>query len=137
LTLIAPAGLDREIDLAFVHGIDGARSGGALSHLLRRLTVRPAGLSPAQLGAMAAELARGRLLALAEAMVDAGGQAIDITADLRALRMPVRILWGLHDRIIPWTQAAAAGHRAAIHLLAESGHVPHWDQPGEVAALLA
>jgi pyruvate dehydrogenase E2 component (dihydrolipoamide acetyltransferase) len=136
LTLLAPAGLDRAIDLEFVRGVVRARNGGALAHLLRRLTLRPIGLSPAQLDAMAAELAQGRLLALAEAMVDDGGQAIDITADLRALALPVRIVWGLHDRILPWTQVHAAGHRAAVHLLAESGHVPHWDQPAEVAALL-
>jgi pyruvate dehydrogenase E2 component (dihydrolipoamide acetyltransferase) len=136
LTLLAPVGLDRAIDTDFVRGIAGIRSGGALAHLLRRLTVRPPGLSPAQLDAMAADLARGRLAALAEAMVDAGGQAIDIVADLHTATVPVRIIWGLQDRIIPWTQVGAAGSRAAIHLLAECGHVPHWDQPAEVAALL-
>lgn len=135
LTLLAPAGLDRAIDVDFIRGIVRARSGGGLQHLLRRLVVRPAALTTAQLDALAAELARGRLLGLADTLVDDGGQQVDITRDLQALAMPVRVVWGLQDRIIPWTQASQAGSRAAIHLIPDAGHVPHWDQPGEVAAL--
>ena len=135
LTLIAPVGLDRAIDVEFVRGIARARASGALAHLLRRLTVRPASLTAPQLEALTAELARGRLHSLADGLVDDGGQQVDITADLRALAMPVRVVWGLMDRIIPWTQAAHAGSRCAIHLIPDAGHVPHWDQPAEVAAL--
>ncbi len=136
LTLLAPVGLDRAIDVDFVRSIVRVRSGGALQHLLRRLVVRPAVLTPAQLDALAAELARGRLIGLADSLVDETGQQIDITADLRALAMPVRLVWGVQDRIIPWTQAAQAGSRCAIHLIQDAGHVPHWDQPTEVARLL-
>ena len=135
LTLLAPAGLDRAIDVDFVRGIVRARAGGGLGHLLRRLVVRPAALTEAQLDALAAELGRGRLVGLADTLVDDGGQQVDITRDLHSLAMPVRVVWGMQDRIIPWTQAAQAGSRAAIHLIHDAGHVPHWDQPGEVAAL--
>jgi pimeloyl-ACP methyl ester carboxylesterase len=137
LTLLAPAGLDRAIDVDFIRSIVGVRSAGALSHLLRRLVVRPAPTTAAQLDSLAATLARGRLAALAEALVDATGQQIDITADLRALSIPVRIIWGLQDRIIPWTQASQAPSHCAIHLIQDAGHVPHWDQPAEVASLLS
>ncbi len=135
LTLIAPIGLDRAIDVGFVRGIVRVRAGGALAHLQRRLSSRPASLTTAQLDALAAELARGRLHDLADTLVDESGQQVDITGDLRALTMPVRVVWGLSDRIIPWTQAAQAGSRCAIHLINDAGHVPHWDQPTEVAAL--
>lgn len=135
LTLLAPAGLDRAIDVDFVRGIVRARTSGGLQHLLRRLVVRPATLTAAQLDALAAELSRGRLVDLADTMVDDGGQQIDITGDLRALAMPARVVWGVQDRIIPWTQVSQAGSRTAIHLIQDAGHVPHWDQPAEVAAL--
>ena len=134
VTLLAPAGLDRAIDVSFVRGIVRARGGG-LQHLLRRLVVRPVALTAAQLEALAAELGRGRLHDLADALVDDDGQIVDITGDLRALPMPVRVVWGLQDRIIPWTQVKEAGSRVAVHLIADAGHVPHWDQPAEVAAL--
>ena len=135
LTLLAPAGLDRGIDADFVRGIVRVRTAGALRHLLRRLTVRPAQLTAAQLDALASELSRGRLVALADALADEGGQQIDITGDLHAAAMPVRVVWGVQDRIIPWTQVKEAGSRAAVHLIGDAGHVPHWDQPAEVAAL--
>jgi pyruvate dehydrogenase E2 component (dihydrolipoamide acetyltransferase) len=135
LTLLAPAGLDRGIDVEFVRGIARVRAAGALQHLLRRLTVRPAALTPAQLDALALELSRGRLIRLADALVDDGGQQIDITGDLRAAAMPARVVWGVQDRIIPWTQVSQAGSRTAVHLIQDAGHVPHWDQPAEVAAL--
>jgi len=47
----------------------------------------------------------------------------------------VRVVWGVQDRIIPWTQVSQAGSRTAVHLIQDAGHVPHWDQPAEVAAL--
>jgi len=137
LTLLAPAGLDRAIDVGFVRGIVRVRTAGALQHLLRRLTVRPAALTAAQLDALALELSRGRLIDLADALVDDGGQQIDITGDLQAAAMPVRVVWGVQDRIIPWTQVSQAGSRTAVHLIQDAGHVPHWDQPAEVAALFA
>ena len=135
LTLLAPVGLDRAIDVDFVRGIVRARASGGLQHLLRRLVVRPAALTEAQLDALAAELSRGRLVALADTLVDDAGQQVDITADLRALAMPARVVWGMQDRIIPWTQVGQAGSRTAIHLIQDAGHVPHWDQPAEVVAL--
>lgn len=135
LTLLAPAGLDREIDVGFIRDIVRIRSAGALQHLLRRLVVRPATLTAAQIDALVAELSRGRLVHLADDLVDDGGQRIDITGDLRALAMPVRVVWGMQDRIIPWTQVSQVGSRSAIHLIQDAGHVPHWDQPTEIAAL--
>lgn len=99
--------------------------------------MRPAALTPAQLDALALELSRGRLIGLADALVDDGGQQIDITGDLHAAAMPVRVVWGVQDRIIPWTQVSQAGSRAAVHLIQDAGHVPHWDQPAEVAALFS
>ncbi|WP_428390297.1 acetoin dehydrogenase dihydrolipoyllysine-residue acetyltransferase subunit [Lichenicoccus sp.] len=135
LTLLAPVGLDRAIDVEFVRDIVRVRAVGALQHLLRRLSVRPATLTTAQQEALVAELSRGRLVGLSELIVDTHGQQVDITTDLRACAMPVRLVWGLQDRIIPWTQVSQAPSRSAIHLIQDAGHVPHWDQPAEVAAL--
>lgn len=137
LTLLAPAGLDDAIDADFVHGMASVRAPGALAHLLRRLSPRPPALSAAQLAEMAGTLAAGRLVPLADAFVHDGRQQIDIVADLATLPMPVRVIWGVQDRIIPWTQVARLPSRVAVHLIAEAGHMPHWDAPLQVAALLA
>lgn len=137
LTLLAPAGLGGEIDADFVAGMATVTTGGALAHLLRRLARNPPRLSRAQLAAMAEQLGHGRLQALAARLAPGGRQGIDIVGDLAGLASPVRLVWGLEDRIIPWTQVAAAPSRVAIHLIAEAGHMPHWDRPKDLAALLA
>lgn len=49
--------------------------------------------------------------------------------------MPVRVVWGTDDRIIPWTQVVRLPARVAIHLIAGAGHMPHWDAPHLIAAL--
>jgi pyruvate dehydrogenase E2 component (dihydrolipoamide acetyltransferase) len=135
LTLIAPAGLDAAIDADFIQGIATARNPGGLAHLLRRLSVRPLALSTTPLARMAEAFAAGRLHALAATLVADGRQQIDIVADLAALPMPVRVVWGLEDRIIPWTQVARLPSPVAVHLIANAGHMPHWDAPQQVAAL--
>jgi pimeloyl-ACP methyl ester carboxylesterase len=135
LTLLAPVGLDSAIDGDFITGLASTRTPGGLSHLLRRLSSRPPVLSPAQLTAMASELNRGRLVVLAQALLADGRQQIDILPDLAALPMPVRVVWGLEDRIIPWTQVARLPSRVAVHLIAGAGHMPHWDAPHLVAEL--
>jgi pimeloyl-ACP methyl ester carboxylesterase len=136
LTLVAPAGLGGEIDADFVHGMAEVETAGALAHLLRRLAQRPPTLSRPQLEAMAAQLATGRLRQIVGCLAPGGRQGIDIVPDLAAVKAPIRLIWGLEDRIIPWTQVAAAPSRAAIHLIADAGHMPHWDKPQNLAALL-
>lgn len=137
LTLLCPAGLGLAIDGDFVAGMAARPSPGALRHLLRRLTARPAGLSDAAVAGLAATLGAGRLTALADDAFGPGGQQVDIVEPLARLsrRMSVRLVVGLEDRIIPWTQVTVAPSRVAIHLVAGAGHMPHWDQPGEVLAL--
>ncbi len=135
LSLVAPAGLGSEIDAGFIDGMANLRTPGALSHLLRRLARRVPPMSGPQLDRMAAEFARGRLKRLAASLVDHGRQAIDIVADLRSLETPTRIIWGVEDRIVPWTQVVQVPSALPIHLIAEAGHMPHWDNPRDLIAL--
>jgi pimeloyl-ACP methyl ester carboxylesterase len=136
LTLIAPAGMGDAISADFIHGVAKAASGGALAHLLRYLARDPPAVSRPQLEKMAKALRSGRLIRIAEDLASNGKQGIDIVSDLAALTIPVRLIWGLEDRIIPWMQAAAAPSRVPVHLVSGAGHMPHWDRPKDILALL-
>lgn len=138
VTLIAPAGLGHEIDHSFIHGMANAASAGEVSHLLRRLTVQPVELSDTALSAIATQMAARRLVALADDVAGPSGQRVDMLGalDKLAQRLPVRILFGLQDRIIPWQQVTGVSPFAAIHLLARSGHMPQWDQTKDVLNIL-
>lgn len=138
LSLINSAGLGREIDAGFIHALADATTPGEVSHLLRALSPKADGLSDAILAEVAGELARGRLKQLADAVAGPSGQRIDILRDLDALDpgIPVRVLVGLGDRIIPPDHARLLPPRVAVHHFAGSGHAPHWDQPREVLDVL-
>ncbi|MGC8524606.1 MAG: acetoin dehydrogenase dihydrolipoyllysine-residue acetyltransferase subunit [Acidibrevibacterium sp.] len=135
LTLLAPVGIGDAIDADFVFGLAAVRSAGGLAHVLRRLSPQPPALSSEQLTAMAERLAAGQLASLAEATAGGGRQQIDILPMLAALPMPVRVVWGTADAIIPWTQVQNLPPRIAIHLIAGAGHMPQWDAPQPIAAL--
>jgi len=138
ISLIAPAGLGSDIDGHFVHGMASAKTGGEVAHLLRRLSVHGVDLSEAALNGLAASLSKGRLVSLAEAIAGPSGQKVDSLAAIERLsaELPVRVLFGLEDRIIPWKQVLSLPPRVAVHLLARSGHMPQWDQTKEVLEIL-
>lgn len=138
LTLIAPAGLGSQIDTEFVEGMAWATAPGEVSHLLRRLSVQPVELSSPALAQLASELSRGRLRRLAEAVVGRAGQRVDTLGAINELTgsLPLKVVFGLEDRIIPWQQVTALPPTVAIHLLARSGHMPQWDQARDVVDIV-
>lgn len=138
LTLLAPVGLGLEIDTTFVQGMAAASAPGEVAHLLRRVALRDQALSAEALDRIAAASGRGRLAALAGRIAGQGGQRLCVLPDLAEIsqQLPVRVVFGLEDRILPWRQVAALPPAVAIHLIGAAGHMPHWDRPREVAALL-
>jgi len=138
LTLIAPAGLGVEIDAGFVRGMAHANTPGEVAHLLRRLSVNSVELSKAALTALTGALSKRRLAALADAIVGDFGQKVDTLASIHRLsaRLPMRVLFGLEDRVIPWKQVLALPPAVAVHFLAHSGHMPQWDQSHDVLDIL-
>ncbi|WP_204561859.1 acetoin dehydrogenase dihydrolipoyllysine-residue acetyltransferase subunit [Azospirillum palustre] len=138
LVLLTPAGCGSRIGAEFVHGMAAAETTGEVSHLLRLLGPRGGQLSDAALAAMTREMARGRLRTLATALATPDGrQRIDLLRPLAELaeRIPVRAVFGLDDRIVSATDALNLPPRVAAHFL-PSGHMPQWDAPRDVAALI-
>lgn len=138
ITLLSPAGIGPEIDVGFIRGMAGASTAGEVSHLLRRLSFNATSLSAAALSELASRLSKGRLAELADCLASVSGQRIDILPDLAGLSelVPVRVLVGLQDKIIPWSQVTSLPHRVAVHFLPRSGHMPQWDQTKDVVDII-
>jgi pyruvate dehydrogenase E2 component (dihydrolipoamide acetyltransferase) len=66
-----------------------------------------------------------------------GRQARVLAAELAAADVPVLVVWGTADRIVPAAHAAAAPARARVELLEGAGHSPHMERAGDVNRLLA
>jgi pyruvate dehydrogenase E2 component (dihydrolipoamide acetyltransferase) len=140
LTLIAPAGFGDEINTAFIDGFiratrrrDAEAVLGLLVHdkaLISRAMVEDVLRYKRLDGATAA------LQTIAGAWFADGRQAVNGVADVKSLAVPVQVVWGADDQIIPVSHAAAFGPNLPVHRLAATGHLPHMERAGEVNRLI-
>jgi pyruvate dehydrogenase E2 component (dihydrolipoamide acetyltransferase) len=75
--------------------------------------------------------------AIARAWFPGGRQAVDLRPALAAPAMPVQIVWGGDDRIIPAAQAASLAGAIPVHVLDAVGHLPQMEKAGEVNRLIS
>ncbi|HUB11716.1 MAG TPA: acetoin dehydrogenase dihydrolipoyllysine-residue acetyltransferase subunit [Acetobacteraceae bacterium] len=140
LSLIAPAGLGPEINAAFIDGFVRASRRKDAVEVLQLLVHDPALVSRT----MVEDVLRFKrldgvataLAAIAQAWFAGSRQRVSIGAALNGLEMPMQVIWGREDRIIPATHVQAVPARAAVHVLDAAGHLPHMEKAGEVNRLI-
>ena len=140
LTMIASAGLGPEINTSFIDGFvrmarrrEAAEVIGLLVHdpaLVSRAMVEDV-LRYKRLDGVSAALAK-----VAEAWFSGGRQSLDLTSRIAELAMPVQVIWGRDDRIIPVAHAEVLADRLTVHILEAAGHLPHMEKAGEVNRLI-
>jgi pyruvate dehydrogenase E2 component (dihydrolipoamide acetyltransferase) len=139
LTLVAPAGLGPEINASFIDGFVRATRRREATEILGLLVHDPALVSRA----MVEDVLRykrldgvtGALAKIAEAWFG-GRQSLDLSGRIAELTMPVQLIWGREDRIIPAAHAEALGSRLPVHIIEAAGHLPHMEKAGEVNRLI-
>jgi pyruvate dehydrogenase E2 component (dihydrolipoamide acetyltransferase) len=144
LTLIAPAGFGAEINAGYLRGFAEAQTRRELKPVVAQLFADE-NLVTRQLvddllaykrldGVDAALRAlRGTLL-----VADADAQRIDTTAAIAALgdAVPVTVIWGSADRIIPAAQADLVKGAVRRHLIDGAGHMPQMERPAQVQSAI-
>ncbi len=141
LTLIASAQLGPEINADFITGFVRAQRRREAQEVLALLVHDPALVSRA----MVEDVLRYKRLDGVAAALEAiaaewfpGGIQRVGNAELAAnLRVPVQLIWGRDDRIIPLAHAQALADRLPVHIIDDSGHLPHMEKSGEVNRLIA
>jgi pyruvate dehydrogenase E2 component (dihydrolipoyllysine-residue acetyltransferase) len=140
LTLIAAAGLGPEINGAFIDGFVRAGRRREAQEVLALLVHDPALVSRA----MVEDVLRYKRLdgvaaaldTIARAWFPGGRQAVDLRPALGGLSIPVQLIWGRDDRIIPVGHAEALAATLPVRLLDGAGHLPHMEKSGEVNRLI-
>ncbi len=140
LNLIASAGLGPEINAAFIDGFIRASRRREAQEALSLLVHDPALLSRR----MVEDVLRYKRLDGVSAALEKiaaewfpnGVQRVGIAEVAANLPMPVQIIWGREDRIIPVSHAERLASRLPVHILEGVGHLPHMEKAQEVAALL-
>ncbi|WP_411881741.1 acetoin dehydrogenase dihydrolipoyllysine-residue acetyltransferase subunit [Polaromonas sp. YR568] len=143
LTLLAPAGLGPEINGAFIDGILRANSEVSLRPWLVQLFGDASRLSGSFVATALQELGnetkRAGLAAMAASLLPDGTQAESLRGRLEGiggLVIPVKLLWGTLDRVLPIHQAAGLPAHVAVHTLGGIGHLPQIEAAPLVAALV-
>ena len=144
LTLIAPSGFGPQINAGYLRGFADAQTRRELKPLVGQLFADE-GLVTRQLvdDLLAYKRLDGvdeALHALADTLLDGGAQRGDPAAAAAqaaaiGVAVPVTVVWGREDRIIPAAQAEAVPG-AVRYLIDGAGHMPHMERPAEVQAAI-
>ncbi len=140
LTLIACAALGPQINMTFIDGFVGAGRRKQLKPVLELLVHDPAligremmddVLKYKRLDGAAAALQR-----VAAACFAGGTQALNLADGFDRLAMPVQVIWGQEDRIIPASHTAGLLGKVPVHLIDGAGHMVHMEKAAEVNAMI-
>jgi pyruvate dehydrogenase E2 component (dihydrolipoamide acetyltransferase) len=140
LTLIASAQLGPEINGDFITGFIRGQRRREMEQVLAMLVHDPAlvgrqmiedVLRYKRLDGVAAALET-----IAQEWFPSGVQRVGMADVAANLPMPVQLIWGREDRIIPVAHAEQLAARLPVHILDEAGHLPHMEKAGEVNRLI-
>jgi pyruvate dehydrogenase E2 component (dihydrolipoamide acetyltransferase) len=141
LTLIAPSGFGPEINVGYLRGFADAQTRRELKPLVGQIFADE-GLVTRQVvdDLLAYKRLDGvdqALHALVDMLLDGDAQRTGSATALAEIgdAVPVTVVWGRADRIIPAAQAESVTG-AARYLVDGAGHMPHMERPGEVQAAI-
>lgn len=141
LTLIAAVGLGREINFPFIKGLIEIDRRKDMRNLLETLFHDPALVSrDMTMGVLNAKRIDGAMTCLksiAESCFAGGEQTRVLRSELVQLPMPIQVIWGQSDRIIPPEHAANLPKSIRVHLLEKAGHMVHMEKAAEVNKLIS
>jgi pyruvate dehydrogenase E2 component (dihydrolipoamide acetyltransferase) len=139
-TVICSAGLGPDINMEYIDGFMQAKRRKQLQPVLEMLVADPEMVSREMIEEV---LKFKRLDGVDEALnriIDgcfAGGrQALDLSGRLGELTVPVQVIWGREDRIMPVGQADDLPEGLRVHALDGAGHMVHMEKSAEVNRLI-
>ncbi|MDO4231131.1 MAG: alpha/beta fold hydrolase [Lautropia sp.] len=142
LVLLSAVGLGTEVNRDFLLGVMSAAEAGdvaALEKAFAALTVRHYRSSPAYMRGLCQRIAAAseQLYVFIDATVDIiGQQRVSLIEDLTNATVPVVLVHGREDGVLPWQQALNAPPQVALHLPEKVGHMPHWEANALVCMLI-
>ncbi len=139
LTLLAPAGLGTDINGGFIDGLCRASSEASLKPWLAELFHDESLLTNSFVASAFKQLAspqkREGLRSMAQALMPDGTQATSKRGELNGLNVPIKVIWGADDKIIPVKHAQGLPGRVALHVLKNVGHLSYVEASDLVATL--
>jgi len=142
LDLIASAGLGAEINNEYIQGFISTDSRKEMKKLLQKLVADPDLVNRSLVNDMLqfkrTDGVNAALKTISIGFIgDDGNQSDIMKEELHQLAMPIRVIWGTKDEIIPSAHAESLPPNVEVHLLDGYGHLVQLEAASEVNALLA
>jgi pyruvate dehydrogenase E2 component (dihydrolipoamide acetyltransferase) len=140
LTLVAPVGFGAEINMEYVEGFMRASRPRQLRPFVEQLFANPALVGRKMLDDIISykrlDGAVEALRTIAGTVFKDGRQAVDLVPRLAELTLPLQIIWGEGDRIIPAAHSNALPASVRVHLVPGAGHMVQMEKAQEVNQLI-
>lgn len=136
LTLISPAGLGPDISMEYINGFIGAQRRNDMKPVLSMLFADPELVTRDMVNEVLKfkrlDGVEAALKTIAGAVFAGGKQAAVLRDGLAGLSMPVHIIWGEQDRILPPAHGEGLGGQVKVTKASDAGHMAHMEIAGEV-----
>jgi pyruvate dehydrogenase E2 component (dihydrolipoamide acetyltransferase) len=141
VTAIASAGLGPDINMDYIDGFIGASGRKDIKPVLELLFADPGLVSRDMINDILKykrlDGVDAALRAIAQANFAGGKQSLSLRDKLAGLKVPLQVIVGAKDRIIPPAHAKGLPGNVKIHVIETAGHMPHMEAAGDVNRLLA
>lgn len=141
-TLLAPAGLGAEISMEYINGFIETSRRKKLEPVLQMLVAKPEMVT----GDMVEDVLKFKRLdgvdaalkKIRDAVFAGGSQKLQMRDRLGSVTVPVQVIWGSQDRIVPAGHAEGLPGSVKVTRFDDAGHLVHMEKQAEVnEAILA
>jgi len=140
LTLLAPGGFGPEINHRLLRRYATTSDVQGMEVLLEQFFGwefrLPKFLAKTAADSRARPGATATLEAIVDEIIDGTVQKTLPRDELAALKLPIKVIWGTQDRVLPTRQAHKLPGIVATHIFERVGHMPHLEIPKEVNRLI-
>ncbi len=140
LTAIAPIGLGKEINSGFLEGFLSPKRRKALRPVLEQLVADPSLISRDMLEDVLKfkrmDGVETALRAIIAASFDAGTQSVDLAGAFEQLSIPITVIWGESDRIIPAAHSEGLPAAVTVEIIPDAGHIPQMEASAKINDLI-
>lgn len=140
LTLVAPAGLGDEIADVFISGFLNETRSRKLRPVLEMLVADP-GMVSADMVEDVLKFKRldgapQALRTIAEANFEAGRQKAALRERLGEIGVPIQVVWGEADQVLPSAHAEGLPPHVSVTRLSDAGHIAHMEKASEINSVI-
>ena len=140
LNLISPIGLGDEIDSSYLENFITADSRKELKHELEKLyfnsEILTRDLINEVLKYKRIDGVSNSLNLIKDEILASGKQKINLKEKINKISIPVTVIWGKEDSIIPFDHSKNLNEKINIKIIDQCGHMGHTEHPNEVNVII-